>query len=380
MTQTQLFTESPALAEEDPAFLSEQLVTYLGNKRALLGFIESALLAIQERTGGSRISIFDPFTGSGATARLFKRFAHTLIVNDLEDYTVPISECYIAGMNDTVRSEVRRWNLRINQTLEDPASLEEGFITDMYAPENDERIRRGERVFYTSINARRIDTARRMIAEAPQELQAFLLAPLLSEASIHANTAGVFKGFYKDRETGIGKFGGTGEHALERICGRVTVPFPVQSLFQSEVTVLQDDANKVVRRMKPVDLTYVDPPYNQHPYGSNYFMLNLITNYERPTDVSRVSGIPSNWNRSRYNKRQKARTAFWDLISRLDTKYILVSYNSEGFIAPEDIIDMLQRLGHLEVFEREYNTFRGCRNLASRPVYVNEFLFLVEVK
>jgi len=32
----------------------------------------------------------------------------------------------------------------------------------------------------------------------------------------------------------------------------------------------------------------LDPPYNQHPYGSNYFMLNLLADYREPADVSAV--------------------------------------------------------------------------------------------
>ena len=46
------------------------------------------------------------------------------------------------------------------------------------------------------------------IENVPEDLKVYLLAPLLSEASIHANTSGVFKGFYKDSKKNIGKFGG----------------------------------------------------------------------------------------------------------------------------------------------------------------------------
>ena len=60
------------------------------------------------------------------------------------------------------------------------------------------------------------------------------------------------------------------------------------------------------------DLAYFDPPYNQHPYGSNYFMLNLVSSYERPNveKISRVSGIPKDWNRSVFNKKRFAKESF----------------------------------------------------------------------
>jgi adenine-specific DNA methylase len=88
------------------------------------------------------------------------------------------------------------------------------------------------------------------------------------------NTSGVFKGFYKNKETGIGQFGGSNQDALLRIKG--DLPFPIFSDFNCEVMVYNDDSNNVIKTAPEVDLAYVDPPYNQHPYGSNYFMLNLI--------------------------------------------------------------------------------------------------------
>ena len=59
-----------------------------------------------------------------------------------------------------------------------------------------------------------------------------------------------------------------------------------------------------MEQLPPVDVAYLDPPYNQHPYGSNYFMLNLLASGREPAaeELSQVSGIPKNWNRSHYNK------------------------------------------------------------------------------
>ena len=82
------------------------------------------------------------------------------------------------------------------------------------------------------------------------------------------------------------------------------------------------------------DLIYLDPPYNQHPYGSNYFMLNIIATNERPENISKVSGIPTDWNKSRYNKAKEAYDAMEHLIAMglTKSKYLLVSYNNEGII------------------------------------------------
>lgn len=56
---------------------------------------------------------------------------------------------------------------------------------------------------------RQLITYRQFLEDEPPEIRSLLMGPLLSKASIHANTAGVFKGFYEDRGTGVGKFGGT---------------------------------------------------------------------------------------------------------------------------------------------------------------------------
>lgn len=377
--QADLFDHGVDRLQEDPKYLSNQVVTYIGNKRALLPFIGRAVRLVKERIGKEKLAIFEPFTGSGIVARSLKKHASRLVVNDLEDYTIPLGECYLANRSDVNAKAIGHWNRRLRRLLQSQDTLKAGFLTDLYAPRDESSIQLGERVFYTPANARRIDTARQFIDTAPPNVQPFLLAPLLAAASVHANTAGVFKGFYKDRDTGIGKYGGRNGDALSRICASIDVPMPVLSRFSAKTEVHQGDANSVARCIPRVDLAYLDPPYNQHPYGSNYFMLNLITNYQRPTEVSRVSGIPVSWNRSRYNKRPHARAAFWDLVTHIRAKYLVVSYNAEGFIPFETMVDMLMSLGRLTVFEKQYNTFRACRNLANRPTHVTEYLFLVEV-
>lgn len=201
---------------------------------------------------------------------------------------------------------------------------------------------------------------------------------MLSSASIHANTAGVFKGFYKDCVSGVGRFGGSGSDALSRILGQIVLQVPILSRYDSDSTIYQMDANELVATTGGFDLAYFDPPYNQHPYGSNYFMLNLIVNYTAPTEISRVSGIPTDWRRSPYNSRSKSLTHLRNLISGVDTSFVLLSYNDEGFIPIEEMRQFLESIGYVEELEIEYATFRGSRNLRNRSAHVTEHLFLVD--
>lgn len=364
------------LPAEDPAYLTGQLITYLGNKRALLPAIEEQICDVRDALGGRKLRCADLFSGSGAAARLLKKHCDVLYVNDLEKYSEILNRCYLTNREDFPAEAYEAAYEKLHTRLQE--LLISGLITENYAPVDDRNIRSGERVFYTNRNARFLDTARAAIGELPEELQPFFLGPLLSEASIHNNTAGVFKGFYKDSRTGVGKFGGNGENALARILGEIELKRPVLSAFSCETHIFRRDANALAKELPPLDLVYLDPPYNQHPYGSNYFMLNVITENRIDGVQSRVSGIPDNWNRSDYNKQGRALCALEELVASLNVRYVLISYNSEGFISPEQMETFLNRYGEVRRKEILYNTYRASRNLASRKKHVSEYLFLLK--
>ncbi len=365
---------APMECDENPAYLTEQVITYIGNKRALLGFLNSAILQVRAKLGGRRIRCLDAFSGSGIVARLLKQHASELYVNDLEDYARVINECYLANHDEIDHQELNDALEQIRLQLQNP---QPGFITELYAPKDDENIRPGERAFYTHRNATYLDTACQAIHQLPAHLFPCLMGPLLYGASVHTNTAGVFKGFYKNRQ-GIGQFGGAARNALTRILGEIELSLPVFSRHHTTNHVLQGRAIDVVKQIPELDLAYLDPPYNQHPYGSNYFMLNLLTNYKRPGQTSAESGIPGDWNRSAYNKAQSAQAALFRLVEQCPARFILISYNSEGFVKYENFMQHLNQLGKVNFLQTDYNTFRGCRNLRKRDIKVKEFLFLLE--
>ncbi len=361
---------------ENPRFLREQLLTYIGNKRSLIDPIHQAVLRVVRRLNKPKLHVLDGFAGSGVVSRFFKQFAQRLVTNDLEAYARVVGECYLSNRSeiDCNRLEQRRQDV-VCRAESDPDT--NGFIRRLYAPQDEDAITPDDRVFYTIDNAIRLDSLRQAIASEPEGIQPLLLGPLLSAASVHANTSGVFKGFYKGAN-GVGQFGGSNRDALTRIRGRIDLKLPVLSRFECDVEVHQRDANELVREVDGLDLAYFDPPYNQHPYGSNYFMLNLLTKYEEPQEISRVSGIAQDWQRSDYNKRKLAAKALTDLLEHTDASHLLVSYNSEGFISRDEFDVFLGRLGRVEVIDTLYNTFRGSRNLRGRPIHVKEHLFLVE--
>jgi adenine-specific DNA-methyltransferase len=362
---------------EDPDYLSRQLLTYIGNKRALLGHIANCVERIKHRLGKRRLRTFDAFSGSGVVSRFLKAHSSLLISNDIEDYAAVIGRCYLRNRSTVDFSALTEIVADFNARV-DTEPLPTGFIEELYAPKDEARITKDDRVFYTKANARRLDNYRRLIDTAPSDMKDLLLGPLLSKASVHANTAGVFKGFYKNRKTGVGQFGGSNSDALSRILGKIILEIPVLSRFECEYQIFQEDSNKLAPKLKGLDLAYIDPPYNQHPYGSNYFMLNLLVRYERPKQISRVSGIPNDWRRSGYNVRSKSLPLLKELLESLDAPFLLVSFNNEGFIPPQEMHSLLSQLGSVETIKIPYNAFRGSRNFNNRPTHTTEQLFLIE--
>lgn len=364
------------LETENPDFLQDQLITYIGNKRSLLPFIGKGVEHVKRRLNKNRLVCLDLFSGTGVVSRYLKQHAEYIVANDLELYSKITNSCYLSNAEDIDHRALREalsW-LRSELSLE----LSAGFIAELYSPKDDNLILPGERAFYTRRNAEYLDTARQKIDLLPEELRLFFLAPLIAKASVHANTSGVFKGFYKSKD-GIGQFGGHGQDALSRITRNIEICAPTFSSFSCAFSVHQEDANSFISNVETTfDIAYLDPPYNQHPYGSNYFMLNLLADYRKPAEISDVSGIPTDWNRSKYNKKPSAEDALLEVVSKCNAKFVLISYNSEGFITQECFVRRLAEIGKVTMLETAYNTFRGSRNLSNRSIHVTEFLYLVE--
>ena len=222
---------------ENKEYLSEQLISYLGNKRSLLSNITKVITDIKNNLAKSKISFADVFSGSGIVARAAKSHSSVIFANDLERYSYIINSCYLSNSNPNLIDNLSKYFTQIQNNF----TPKESFISELYAPKNDENIQKHERVFYSRQNALILGGLRDEISKIPTEFQKYFIAPLLSQASIHSNTGGVFKGFYKDKD-GVGKFGGQGENALRRILGKIELKMPIFSDFQSEFEVFQNDA------------------------------------------------------------------------------------------------------------------------------------------
>ena len=357
-------------------YINQNLITYIGNKRRLLHYINDEIISLKEEINKENIKIFDGFSGSGVVSRLFKYHCNELYVNDIEKYSYIINDCYLSNPN---QKEIKK----INKYIDECNSLNynnKDIITNNYCPKDENNITKEDRVFYTRENGMIIDTIRNRIESYPKKYQKYILTSLLIRASIHVNTSGVFRGFHKNKNTKIGCYGGTNKNDLKRIKGKIQLEYPIFSdqNHKCDVKIFNEDINDLILKLPEMDIVYYDPPYNDTPYGSNYHMLNTIINNKLGENISEVVGIPDDWIRSNYNKRKKIYSSIYDLLKNTKSKYIILSYNSDGFLSENDLYQIFIDLKYqYKKKEIAYTVFRGCKNIQNRDKDIKEYLFIL---
>lgn len=360
-------------------FVFQKMLTCIGNKRKLVKDIYEIIDDLRIQMNKQKINIVDGFAGSSVISRALSSISNNLYTNDLELYSYLMAKCFLEKPNEEQKDRIIYHLEKMNEIAENGPYIE-GIICKLYAPRNTDDIQEGERCFYTKENALIIDTLRMYIKNnIENDIYVYCITPLLIKASIHNNTSGVFKGFHKNGK--IGCFGGKGKNALSRIIKKITLDIPVWNDDDYNIKCYNDDINKMINELpNDIDIIYLDPPYNQHPYSSNYFMLNVIATNIEPIDISKVSGIPSNWNKSNYNYKNEAVIAMTDLLEKglKKSKYILISYNNEGIINDTEWKKIFEKYT-IKKYEIKYDTYKGSRNLKNRDDKVLEILYLVSL-
>lgn len=129
------------------------------------------------------------------------------------------------------------------------------------------------------------------------------------------------------------------------------------------VEIYREDANRLATKVE-ADLFYLDPPYNSRQYSRFYHVYETLVKWNEPK-LYGVALKPAPENMSRYCT-VKAVDAFRDLISKMKTRYIVVSYNntynsksksSENKISLEEIECILTQTGETKVFEHSHQAF-----------------------
>jgi adenine-specific DNA-methyltransferase len=383
-----------------PSYASTRLIAYIGNKRALLPFLSEVFL---ELDGEKPISVFlDPFAGSGAVSRLARSRGWSVMSCDAEEYSRAVNEAWLGVSADELPSLfaaegglpavlVSLNDLHPERGDAVPDCPVEPYIALHYAPASTKDADwRRERLFYTRENAVFLDRARCAIehmrpaesgtvaTHGSQAERALLIGLLVYEAATHSNTSGVFKGYHKG-------FGGHGRDNLNRILAPMSLEAP--ELWPGKPAEVRREDAAAFCAGRPADLCYLDPPYNQHQYGSNYHLLNTIARWDRPTiddertadgSLLRAAGIPPGWKQSKsaFCRKMSAGVAFRDLLASVDARFVLLSYNTEGLVAADELCEMMADRADLSLRSVDYVKYRGGRQSVSRRSKNREILFV----
>ena len=377
---------------ENHPFLQRQLVAYIGNKRALLAFLGGVFDELHSRHPVQKF--LDPFAGSGAVSRLAKLMGFEVAANDWEFYSWIMNSSHLVASPGRIVSMFAEHGglTRALMTLNGEGdTVVDGYISRYFAPrETAAADYRTERLFYTRENALFLDRVRNRIEQwyPGWELdekslleKAILVSSVIYEAATHANTSGVFKAYHKG-------FGGHSGDALGRILSPMLLEYPELIDSPTSCTASREDALAFVSG-RSADLVYLDPPYNSHQYGSNYFMLNSIARWDRleaPLDRTEVgtlrqkAGIRADWSdtRSAYCSRKTAAPEFARLLDHIDSRYIALSYSTDGIIEFEELVELLASHGEVEVVGRDYTKYRGGKQSLRRRNANTEFVLIVE--
>lgn len=379
--------------KHDESYVKDQLIAYIGNKRNLMSLLEKAVKKIGVLKYNNDPKFLDLFAGSGVVSRLAKSLGFFVTANDWEYYSYIINKAFI----EIDKSHLNRYFrtiggidnvLDILNNLTEPKEKDK-YISKYYCPENDDRPDiKNERMFYTNYNGKRIDAIRAQIKEwvdkkiINEKEEMLLLALLLYEASTRSNTSGVFKGFHKG-------FGGTNGDALSRILKPVQLKKP-NLIDGRKSLVFKNDAVLLSEELKDekYDVAYLDPPYNQHQYGSNYHLLNTIALNDKPAVNKKIyingkktnkSAIRRDWimTKSSFCYKRSAKNDFKRMVKNINAKYILVSYSTDGIISFDDMLSILSTKGQMDVCLSEYVKYRGGKQALTTQVKNIEFILIV---
>lgn len=350
---------------------------YLGNKKKILNRIGDIVDSLGVKDG----VFLDIFAGTNNVAKFFKQKGFKVITNDINECSAIFSRATIE--NDHVpnfEKIIKRYNLLsicdddliqryfllnsngfkyswdafkpteknlvyvlafLSFITEFKALLkkEKGFeiyplIFNNYCPGGKKsayKSQSGEivkRMFFTDTHGKHIDVLlnllkfwkdKQLVSDGEFNI---LVSTVVHAATLFSNTSGVYEAFYKTW------FPNTQQQF------RLPVP-DLETLRKPKgKSYCMDAIDFVDHFQKPVDVLYIDPPYNTRQYDSNYHLLNTIAQFDRITDLKRfeknITGARGQNSEYSYRSPFSSKKTFDDslkkLVQKTDARFVLVSY------------------------------------------------------
>ena len=308
------------------------------------------------------LTLFDAFCGTGAVSDRLKNKFNLVINDNLKWATV-----YTAGRLYASSCHFERLGFDPFAFLNQSDEKVQGFIYKNYAPTE------SSRMYFTPENAARIDYFRKQIEEwhknklLSEAEYMLLLASLVESVSRVSNTAGGYGAFLK-------KWDGRALKPIEFIK-------PAYNACDSlNIKIYNDKTENIISDVK-CDILYLDPPYTQNQYGTQYHLLETLILNDHPS-VSKVTGSrPVMPMRSDWSKEYKAHILLDRIIANTTARYIVMSYNNDGLMSKEYIEAVMKRYGKPETYCCKKISYKKYQNWKSQNHKEHfEYLFFVEKK
>jgi adenine-specific DNA-methyltransferase len=292
------------------------VVKYIGSKRVLVPAIRAVVRSLPVAT------VCDLFAGTTRVGQALRRSGLTVHSNDLATYSEALGYAYIAADESVDRA-------RLRELLAHLSALpgEHGYFTETFCVRSR---------FFQPHNGTRIDAIRDEIERlelTPVE-RGLLLTSLLQAADRVDSTCGLQMAYVK-------QWAPRSFNELE-----LRAPRPVPG---PPGTVSRRDANELTGgELAGVDCAYLDPPYNQHSYFSNYHVWETLIRWDAPAHYGvACKRVDCRANKSAFNSKRGAWDALASLIERLPTPWIVLSFNDEGFHDLGELAALLAEKGHV---------------------------------
>jgi adenine-specific DNA-methyltransferase len=235
-------------------------------------------------------------------------------------------------------------------------------------------------MYFTAENAGRIDAAReeleawRRAGTIGDDSYYVLLAAIIEGADRVANTAGVYASYMKRwQPNAVRAFGIVPE--------KPTKGAPADAHLM--------DAAEAAQQIGEVDLIYIDPPYNSRQYVAYYHIPEILARGwadSAPEIRGKVGLLAGSEGRSQWSHGRRVRKLFAALLGATGARHALVSFNSEGHLAPEDLTSLLAGAavdGEVSHFTQDYRRYRADSERVGRHYHRDmalEHLYLVRLR
>jgi adenine-specific DNA-methyltransferase len=304
------------------------VIKYIGSKRTLVPLIEGVVAQLPVRTA------CDLFAGTTRVGQALRRLGLTVHSNDLATYSEVLAQSYIVADESLDRA-------RLERIVADLSGLEgrEGYFTETFC-------RRAR--YLQPENGARVDTIRDAIEgyELSPVERGMLLTALLEAADRVDSTTGLQMAYLK-------AWAPRSFNTLE-----LRLPGPVPG---PAGTVSRLDANTLAPGLD-VDLVYVDPPYNQHSFFSNYHVWETLVRWDTPETYGVANKrVDCTEHRSAYNSKRGAPAALAGLIAAIRSPWLLVSLSDEGFHDASELERQLGELGYVGRIDVDSKRYVGAQ-------------------